>query len=289
MQEVTAVKAVVYSGGAMRRTRVRIGSWVIGAALALPAAALAQEAYTTTAVNLRAGPDADYPLVRWVPEGTAVQVVGCLGDFLWCDVEVFGDRGWMYAKYLVYPYQSNYVPIVSYGPVIGVPIFGFSIDYWDDHYRGRPWYSDRPRWVHRHRPEYYPPQHRPPQYRPPQYYPPGNRPEFRPPGVRPDVVRPDVSPPLGPPSYRPPQARPAPRPEYRPPDVTTRPQPVYRPPDVSRPAVPAPSMRPPGPSARPPAPSVPPQIRSNRPLPGRDPYGVRDNAGERGGMTTGNF
>jgi uncharacterized protein YraI len=244
---------------------------MVGLVLSLPAAALAQDAYTTAAVNLRAGPDADYPLVRWVPEGTAVEVHGCLGDYRWCDVEVYGDRGWMHANYLVYPYQNNRVPIVTYGAVIGVPIVGFSIDYWDHYYSRRPWYGDRHRWVHRHRPEFFPPQHRPPQYRPPQYYPPGNRPpEFRPP-------------PQTRPSYRPPDVRPTPRPDYRPPNVHTRPsQPGFRPPEVSRP----PTARPPSPppSARP-APPPP----SNRPQPGRDPRGLRDNSGERGGMNTGNF
>lgn len=264
-------------------TRVGIGSWVIGLALGLPATALAQEAYTTTAVNLRAGPDVDYPLVRWVPEGTPVEVRGCLGDFQWCDVEVFGDRGWMYAKYLVYPYQNSHVPIVSYGPVIGLPVFGFSIDYWDDHYRGRPWYNDRPRWMHRYRPEYHSPQYRepryrepryrepqyrPPQNRPPQYYPPGIRPEFHPPGVRQEV-----RPPVGGPSYRPPDVRPTPRPDYRPPNVNSSPRPTFRPPEVSRPAAPPPMARPPAPS----------------PSRGPDPRTLRNNAGEVGGMPSGNF
>ena len=43
--------------------RARLCSWIIGLAAALPAAAMAEQAFTTTAVNLRAGPDADYPLV----------------------------------------------------------------------------------------------------------------------------------------------------------------------------------------------------------------------------------
>jgi len=269
---------------------VRVGRWLIGLALGLPAAAMAEEAYTTTAVNLRAGPDGDYPLVRWVPEGTAVDVQGCLSDFRWCDVEVYGDRGWMHASYLVYPYQNSQVPIITYGAVIGLPVLGFSIDYWDHYYSHRPWYGDRQRWAHRHRPEYFPPQYRPPQHRPPHrppaYYPPGNRPpEFRPPHARPPRVEPPRSvPDQRRPTYRPPDVRPTPRPDYRPPDVHTRPsQPGFRPPEVARP----PTARPPSPppSARPPAP--PPM--SNRPQQGRDPRGLRDNSGERGGMNTGNF
>ena len=98
----------------MVRTRLR--SWLMGlAALALPAAAVAGQAYTTANVNLRAGPDTDYPVLRWVPEGTTVEVHGCLEEYQWCDVEAMGERGWMHGGYLAYPYQQQYVPVVNYG------------------------------------------------------------------------------------------------------------------------------------------------------------------------------
>jgi len=255
-------------------TRRRICNWIIGLAAALPAAAMAAEAYTTTAVNLRAGPDVDYPLVRWVPEGTGVEVHGCLADFRWCDVEVYGDRGWMSASFLVYPYQNSAVPIVTYGAVIGLPLIGFTFDsYWHDHYRGRPWYDNRQRWAYRHRPEYYPPHYesprysRPPQYRappqrPPQYYPPAARqPEFRPPQVQPT---------------RPPQQRPDLQPQ----------QPAYRPPpQQARP----PSARPSHPTPfeqRQPAPQT-----EQRMPPGPSPRGGFNSDGNdpHGGMTTGRF
>lgn len=263
-----------------RAGRAGIGSWIVGLAVALPATAFAEQAYTTTAVNLRAGPDTDYPLVRWVPESTAVEVHGCLADYRWCDVEVYGDRGWMSASYLVYPYQSSTVPIVTYGAVIGLPLVGFTFDsYWDNHYSHRPWYHDRQRWAQRYRPEY-----NPPSYRPPQYYPPGNRPQYRPPANRP-------------PEYYPPAARP---PQYRPPQVQAQPQPMRPPPDRqptyrSNPRPQQPNYRPEGTmppvQSRPPAtarpPSPPPM--SNRPTPGRSPQGLHNDAGERGGMNTGNY
>jgi uncharacterized protein YraI len=265
-------------------TRAGIRSWIIGLAMALPAAAMAAQAYTTTAVNLRAGPDTDYPVVRWVPEGTAVEVHGCLADYRWCDVEVYGDRGWMSASYLVYPYESYNAPIVTYGPVIGLPMIGFAFDsYWDDHYRWRPWYGDRHRWAHRHRPEFDPPRFRPPQHRPPQFRPPANRPpEFRPPQVQPQPIRPPLN---RPPSFQPPDinARPQ-QPNFRPPQP-----PSFRPPQEARPMRP-PAARPPGPPSPPPVarpPSPPPM--TNRPTPGRDPRSLHDNSGERGGMNTGNF
>jgi len=266
--------------------RTRLCSWIIGLAAALPAAAMAEQAFTTTAVNLRAGPDADYPLVRWVPEGTEVEVYGCLADYRWCDVEVYGDRGWMSASYLVYPYQSSAVPIVTYGAVIGVPLVGFTFDsYWHDHYRGRPWYDHRQRWAHRYRPEYHAPRHYPP---PPHYSsprhpprPPSARPpEFHPPAARPPEFRPPHAQPVRPPQYRPPQHRPDSRPQ----------QPSYRPPQARPPIAQPPSARPPQ-RAMPPnvarPPSAPPTV--HRPTPGRSPQGLHNDAGERGGMTTGNF
>ena len=54
-----------------------------------------------------------------------------------------------------YPYQSSVVPIYSYGPALGLPIITFSIgSYWDNYYRGRPFYGNRNYWYHR---PYHPP------------------------------------------------------------------------------------------------------------------------------------
>ena len=117
------------------------------AGLALSAGALAQEAYTTRQSNVRAGPDTAYPVVAVLGAGSPVDVVGCVGDYLWCDV-IFGDnRGWVSSRALQYVYQSRRVPLYEYGATLGLPILGFSLfNYWDDHYRSRSFYRDRPRW-----------------------------------------------------------------------------------------------------------------------------------------------
>ena len=159
-------------------------------ALAMPA--MAQQALTTDWVNLRAGPGRDYPLVGRLVPNTPVQVGGCLGGYNWCDVIVGPDRGWVYASHLSYVYQNRPVPILGWGAQIGLPVVVFSIDsYWDQYYRQRPWYSQRPRWEHVH----------PPIYRPHPPSPPGHLPKPPPSHVRPP----------GPPP-RPPQAGPMPRP-----------------------------------------------------------------------------
>ena len=56
-------------------------------------------------------------------------------------------RGWVAGNELAYFYQQRYVPVVEYGPRIGLPIVVFSFDtYWDRYYRGRPFYGERTRW-----------------------------------------------------------------------------------------------------------------------------------------------
>jgi len=155
---------------------------VVAAALAgfaWPASqAFAQvSAYTSSPVYLYAGPSGDYPVVSSVGAGAPVTVMGCVGDYSWCDVALPDLRGWVYAAYLSYPYDGQYVPLQGYGSVIGLPVIGFSIGtYWDRFYRNRPWYGERDRWAHVPSPGY---GGRPPMGgRPPEagrpYSPPGN-------------------------------------------------------------------------------------------------------------------
>ena len=169
-------------------------SAALAVAMLLPLSAWAQVAYTTQAVNVRAGPDREYPQVAWIPGGAQVNVVGCVDGYRWCDVLVGPNRGWVYAQFLSYPYQGQPTPIITGGALIGLPLVTFSIGpYWDNYYRGRPWYSNRNYWYNRPTQYYRPPSappnyYRPPaQSRPPVYVPPSNRPpEYgRPPGGRP--------------------------------------------------------------------------------------------------------
>jgi len=180
------------------------GSMLLVVALALAAAAEAQVAYTTRAVNIRAGPDRAYPQVAWLPSGVSVDVIGCVDGYRWCDVAAGPNRGWVYAGFLSYPYQNQPVPIISGGAVLGLPLITFSIGpYWDSYYRGRPWYGNRAYWYSRPTPYYRPPpQHyRPQPQRPPTYLPQPSRP----PGYVPPTHRPPAyAPPQRPPGYAPP-------------------------------------------------------------------------------------
>ncbi|MEO9077935.1 MAG: SH3 domain-containing protein [Rhodanobacter sp.] len=197
-------------------------AWLVSAslALALPSLASATDAYVTGNVNMRAGPDSEYPLIDQLQAGTGVDVQGCTPDWEWCDVIAFGNRGWVAGNYIEYEYQDQPVLLPTYGARIGVPIIAFTIGtYWNSHYRNRPFYSQRNNWYRRpivHRPP--PPPIRNP-YRGPVR--PGNGP-----GHRPGIIHPPASPrghlgPVGPghPVYRVQESR---QPEQAHPEPTSR-------------------------------------------------------------------
>src|SRR5450759_230430 len=133
--------------------RYSIFSGILATALvALPAGAFAQEAYTAKVANLRAGPDASYPVVAIIQAGTPLSLQGCESDYRWCDVVVGPYRGWLYAGNIAYPYQGSRVPLIGIGAAVGIGIIGFSVgEYWDHYYRSRPWYGQRQSWVDRPR------------------------------------------------------------------------------------------------------------------------------------------
>lgn len=135
----------------MRPLNTPLHRWIGAGALALtllPAAASAQEAYARNAVNLRAGPATNYPVVAVVGAGQNFEVLGCTQGYSWCDVVMpDGLRGWMFSEVIDYAYQQQRVPLANYGAAIGVPIIGFALgSYWGNNYRDRPFYDDRRWW-----------------------------------------------------------------------------------------------------------------------------------------------
>lgn len=114
----------------------------------LPACATAQQAYISAQTELYAGPSASYPILLTLLPGTEVRVEGCLSDYWWCDIRVSGGwRGWVYGGGLSYAWRGENLPIIQYGPSIGVPVISFIIgDYWGRYYQDRPWYQDRRYW-----------------------------------------------------------------------------------------------------------------------------------------------
>ncbi|MFJ5489163.1 SH3 domain-containing protein, partial [Hansschlegelia beijingensis] len=124
-----------------------------GALLATAGAAHADTAIATTALNVRAGPGTSYPVIDTLPEGEAVNVLGCTGS--WCEISMGAQgTGFASASYLDRaggaPSRSTVI-IDEYEPEV---ITGLSIGgYWDSrpyyyddgfYYWGGRWYSERP-------------------------------------------------------------------------------------------------------------------------------------------------
>jgi uncharacterized protein YraI len=131
----------------MRRTTLLL---CFAALIGAPGVASAQRAFVLDPVDILAGPGNGYPVVARLAPGVRVNVQGCLSDYSWCDVTFGGNRGWVYAGELGYPSQSGRVPIVEYGPRLGLPVITFSLgSYWDHYYRNRPWYHERGDWERR--------------------------------------------------------------------------------------------------------------------------------------------
>lgn len=196
--------------------------------VALPA--LAQEtAYTTSMVTLQSGPAPDYPAVGTFGANTPVTLYGCLDGYYWCDVSYQDARGWVDGQALAFPYEDRRVPVAVYGPELSLPVVTFSFgNYWQDHYRGRPFFAERERFEHHAPPP--PPPHRD---RPPPLPPRGGHPgDGRPGDGRPGDGRPgDGRPGEGHPPERGPGPGPHPGPEAAHPQPGPRPQPAARPPE----------------------------------------------------------
>ena len=129
----------------------KILAFSAGGMLLAANAAFAAPGFTTTTVNLRAGPDTDYPSIGVLPPGLEVSIEGCIEGWSWCDVTVDGDRGWVAGDFLQYEYESRRVYVREYGPRVGIPFVTFSLgNYWNTYYghRNYVWYNDRDRWSH---------------------------------------------------------------------------------------------------------------------------------------------
>ncbi len=139
---------------------------VTAAALApLPAAAQMQDrrrddgppAMAGRPTMLRAGPEQAYPQLRRIEQGQQVQLFGCLPDRSWCDVRLGQDRGWVSGPDLEAEYRGRRDSVANLYGEFQLGDRNFRIgDYWDDHYRQQPFYTDRSRWAQQYGENYRP-------------------------------------------------------------------------------------------------------------------------------------
>ena len=77
---------------------------LISAAVASAAMLTAAQAQTigtaTTDLNLRSGPDPQFPVIGMIRENQRATVLGCIEGSRWCQVDVRGRTGWAYSQYL---------------------------------------------------------------------------------------------------------------------------------------------------------------------------------------------
>jgi uncharacterized protein YraI len=77
------------------RNGLRLVLLAAAVAIAMPAMATAAarpNGYPVTSVSLRAGPGTDYPKILTVPARAPIYILGCLGDYTWCDVVFARNR-----------------------------------------------------------------------------------------------------------------------------------------------------------------------------------------------------
>ncbi|MGH6804118.1 MAG: DUF6600 domain-containing protein [Methyloceanibacter sp.] len=126
---------------------VAIATWIGAMQSPVEAQVPRPNGYAVTNVNLRAGPGTYYPAILVVPARTPISILGCLGDYTWCDVFFQGNRGWMRSIYLQGWYRGYYYSLRDYAPRLGYRVVSFDIGrYWDSNYRERPFYGERRRW-----------------------------------------------------------------------------------------------------------------------------------------------
>ena len=126
---------------------VAIATWAAAMQSPVEAQAPRPNGYPVTNVNLRAGPGTYYPAILVVPSRAPISILGCLGDYTWCDVIFQDNRGWMRSIYLQGWYRGYYYSLRDYAPRLGYRVVSFDLGgYWDANYRGRPFYGDRNRW-----------------------------------------------------------------------------------------------------------------------------------------------
>ncbi|MDI4667019.1 SH3 domain-containing protein, partial [Xanthobacter autotrophicus] len=148
---------------------LKLAGWVAGVAMAGMVSAQAAPGYSTANVNIRTGPDTEFPSLGVIPEGSPLEIEGCLQDESWCDVVWQDYRGWVYSEYLGFEQQGRTAVLPDWGlAAVGVPVVAFAASqYWNQYYVGRPYYVNQPWYADRYRWEGYAPRPRPGWYGPP--------------------------------------------------------------------------------------------------------------------------
>jgi hypothetical protein len=85
--------------------RALISATVLSATVLSAAMLTAAQAQTigtaTTDLNIRSGPDPQFPVIGMLRENRRATVFGCIEGSRWCQIDLRGQRGWAYSQYMV--------------------------------------------------------------------------------------------------------------------------------------------------------------------------------------------
>lgn len=82
-------------------TRALLPAALISAAM-LSAAQAQTIGTATTDLNLRSGPDPQFPVIGMMRDRQRGVVIGCIEGSRWCQVDVRGRRGWAFSQYMTF-------------------------------------------------------------------------------------------------------------------------------------------------------------------------------------------
>lgn len=96
-------------------------------AVALPGSAMALPATATVDLNVRSGPGPQYEIIGAINANNSVEVIGCLPNSFWCQVDAGAGQGWAYGKYLTASVSGDQVVIVDSRDRLDVPQAEFEV------------------------------------------------------------------------------------------------------------------------------------------------------------------
>lgn len=136
---------------------------VFAMALGMSGAAQAAPGWTSNALNLRAGPGVNYPLVARIPEKASVEVEGCLENWSWCNVFWRGKYGWTSGRHIELKKIKHHGGPHHASSETMPPVVVYNVnEYWDRHYRDAPFYAMRAQYGYNVYPVPVPVNNRPP-------------------------------------------------------------------------------------------------------------------------------
>jgi uncharacterized protein YraI len=109
----------------MRAKSLVAGVSALAAVIAAPSMAMALQAVAVTDLNMRAGPGSHHPIVTTIQSNGQVEIIGCLEEGRWCQVNWQGHQGWSYSEYLAITETDERMFVPQARSVLDIPIVAF--------------------------------------------------------------------------------------------------------------------------------------------------------------------